>query len=224
MASLGIDVLFLVRQDGAIAALTFLPLLLVGAVSPKRKWLFPLGLSCSLGGWLALVVFSTLTLGMITRPWPAIPYRPLHIGPSVFALIENGVVLGVTLWVPAAVVYIGLRYLAENLVVIRLGRSAAIAAFLTYTVVATPWAWLVSMEDTFAAPGFTRARWSDVEVGMTRTDVEKVLGPPIRDPHTLSFARDQGADCWVSNFSAGYFACLWFRSDRVERKHVWYSD
>jgi hypothetical protein len=224
MTSSGIDILFLLRQDAAIATLAFLPLFLVGAVSPKRRWLFPVGLSCGFGGWLALVVFSTFTLEKITQSWPTLPYRPLQIGPSGFALFENAIVLALTVWTPAAVAYIGLRYLAENWEAIRLGKGAAITAFLTYTVVATPWAWLLSWETTFVAPGFTRVGWRQIEVGMTRTAVETTLGPPIRDPHAPAFARDQSADCWVSNFSEGHFACLWFRADQVERKLIWYSD
>jgi hypothetical protein len=226
VGSADIDLLFLARQEGLIALLAVLPLLTIGTVSRKRKLLLPLGLFCGLGSWITFVMWSThfLVLGGVSNSWSAPPYRPLEIGPSVFAFMENVTVLALTLWLPAGMAYAALHYLADRRRVIRLGKGLAVAAFVGYTLVAAPWAWFYTMEDTFVAPSFTRAGWAGVAPSMDRADVERKLGPPIPESHKPAFARSQGAECWASHLTAGHFACVWFRSDKAERKLLWYSD
>ncbi len=85
-------------------------------------------------------------------------------------------------------------------------------------------AWWSSLEDTFVAPGFSWQSWELIRKGMTRADVERLLGPPITEELKPAFARAQFAECWVSNLSVGYFATVWFESGRVTRTQFWYSD
>lgn len=222
-----LDILFLLRQCGIIAGLTFVPLVAIACLSPRRRWLLPLSLVCGGAAWV--VLFAALFSGMNGIARGPLPYQPFRVGPSAFALWDILKLLSLTLWLPTVVVYGLLRYFVARRHY-GIGRSAVVLSFLIYSILGTTWTWLWlrvaewSHEDTFAAPGFSWAGWTQVREGMSRADVEAQLGQPIPVAFKPAFAREQGAECWVTNLSAGYFAAVWFQNDRVSRKQFWYSD
>jgi hypothetical protein len=221
------DIGFMLRQCALIAGLAFIPLVAIAALSRRRRWLLPLSLACGGAAWIVLFLTVFQRIDSIRRD--SLPYQPFRVGPSIFALWDILLLLGFTVWLPTLVIYL----LARHLVGRRrhsFSPVVVVACFLIYSLVGTAWTWFWlrmaewSHEDTFTAPGFSWAAWKLVRPGMTRTEVEAHLGPPISPEFRPAFAQQQGAECWVSNLSAGYFAAVWFESDKVVRKQFWYSD
>jgi len=212
------DIPFLLMQSGLLAALAFLPVFVVAALSPRRRWALPLVLTCGIIGW-ALVFY--LAVGEVGRYLHGeAPYKPFRVGPSVFGLWDSFRWLSLVFWVPLLGAYLALR----TLIPWRPGRGPVLGALLFCAVVVTTLAWWSSLEDTFVAPGFSWRSWNTVGQGMTRSEVHTLLGPPLPIEFQPAFARDQNAECWVSNLSVGYFAAVWFERDSVKRLRLWYSD
>ena len=80
-------------------------------------------------------------------------------------------------------------------------------------------------EDTVWANGFTLSRWESVTNGMSHADVREILGAPLANPHnTFADTPNETVEWWVRNWSAGYYAVVWFEDGIVKRKNFWYMD
>lgn len=216
-----IDMSYLLVQSAILVGLAFVPLFLISAISPRRRWLIPLVLVCAVVGWA--VVFSSV-VAEVGRYLPAEPpYKPFRVGPSAFGVWDGIPRLALTFWGPVLVTYVAIHVVARrrNL---KIRSALVIVAIVSSSVLGTALAWWSSLEDTFATPAFSWGPWQAIHQGMTREEVHQLLGPPLPDAFQPSFARDQGAECWVSNLSVGYFAAVWFDGDRVRRTRFWYSD
>ncbi len=221
------DVPFLFRQCAVIAGLTFVPPFVVAWILPRRRFLVPLVLICFAVVSVLLFYLSYRELDAFHRD--PLPYRPFRVGPSWFGVWDIFKALALTLWLPTVALY-GLTgwFLARK--DRRLYGPPALAAFLAYAIIGTGCTgfWLTvgewMHEDTFSSSGFSWVGWERVRVGMSRSEVVAVLGPPLSNGFKPAFAQQQGAECWVSNLTAGYFAAVWFHNDTVSDKQFFYSD
>jgi hypothetical protein len=217
-----LDIPYLLVQTGLLVGLAFMPLLLIAVVSPRRRWLSPIVLGCAVVGWV--VIFSSV-VAEVGRYLPTgeLVYRPFRVGPSVFGIRDCIPLFALFLWAPVLTAYGAVRVVARWRT-LRVPYALVIAGILSWCALGAAFAWWCSLEDTFSTPGFSWRAWQGVRQGMTREEVHRALGPPL--PHILqpSFAREQSAECWVSNLSAGYFAAVWFVNDRAATVRLWYSD
>lgn len=216
-----LNVVLVIRDYALLQGLSFLPLLAFAVASRRRRWLFPLGLTCGVISWWIAVGLLLHRLGGLTDTWRG--PDPSHVA----SFLAADAAIGLTVWYFAlavfGVLYVLGRFLARG------GRTAfrtpaTIAAVVVYTLAATWGAHAATMGDTFVAPGYTRGGWARIAPGMSRVDVEGILGAPIPEARKSAFASDQGAECWIGHSHSGYYACVWFRDDTVRTRIFWYDE
>jgi hypothetical protein len=79
-------------------------------------------------------------------------------------------------------------------------------------------------EDTQRSAKFTTEQWSKIEPGMARREVHAMIGAPLKKS-VKGFADESVLpDMWAYNYSAGYYAAIWFTNDVVAKKLFWFSD
>jgi hypothetical protein len=138
-------------------------------------------------------------------------------GTSRFAFLDLATFLGVTVWVPlatlAAVQKWRRRY-GPMRTGIAAGLLCVVALYAGFVLLLTGW----SHDDTRVAERFSLLSWYRVSAGMSREEVEGLLGPPIE--------RDAmgGADVWVKPTYAGFYAAIWFEDGRVTKAQMWSKD
>lgn len=217
-----LDVAYLARQVALASSIGVLPLLVFVVASPRRRQLIPAallvvaGLSVA-GSWTCAA--TSLDLWHEASPYAA----PVRIGPSPFALLDLAPFYVVFVWAPLGLVLASMWWWHQL-------RSLAVSlAFCAFTGL---WggfwqtgvlvAFEHSHEDTIWAARFSTLGWWRVSEGMSRQEVETLIGPPL--PAHLQPQFLPGAEFWVRNGSAGYFGCLAFQNERVVEKRWWYSD
>jgi hypothetical protein len=215
------DVPYAVRQLTSLTALVMAPAWAFGISQGRRLMLFIVALaSVCLDLWLLYGTFAASR-----RIWEqtAFPYAPFKVGPSYLSLLDLCPVVIVVLWVPFGLYWIfefwrHRQHASSSARVIRVLCAYIVAATAVTTVIVEVGEY--AHEDTVFSDGFSLTKWRKVHDGMTRTEVRAVLGEPLAGH--CSFAAD--AECWVSNFSAGQFAAVWFKNDKAFRIQRWYSD
>lgn len=217
------DLTFLLRQSVLLTLLVSCPLLVVAGLSRRRRILLPIAVAAA--GLQVFVLYFALrhsgTALWLSQP---VPYQPFRVGPSDISLGEITPFLGITVWLPVAVLY-GIHVWRP----IRIRTGAAVGWCALYCVLSTVWVsdYLavteVGHEDTLVADGFSQRGWSQVMPGMTRAQVVSILGAPLSLAHRPHWV-EQNAELWAYNWSAGYFAVAWFDDGRVARTKLGYSD
>jgi hypothetical protein len=214
-----------VRDSAILQAWLFIPLLVFSAVSGQRRWLLAASFGCTIVSWWILVGLWLHSLGGLIDAWPGRFGHPLPQATS-FLIIENYMV--VALFWMAAILARGVLFVVDRVrrVLPPRPRLETRALLALYTALATWFAHGIAMGDTIVAPRFTRAGWARIVAGMSRTDVLRVMGPPISEVDQPAFTRYpyQDIQCWLSNRSTGYFACVSFADHIVTTKKVWYSE
>jgi hypothetical protein len=210
-----LDTWYAARQVSILALLAFAPFL---CLRFYRRRLAAIGGAALLGTAVALWAIVLKTSASIWSD-SSVPYAPLRVGPSPFAIREMLPVVAVVVWAPAAVA-VGLAILLRSSKG-RVGLATWLATgwcglFMCAAVVAVEW----SHEDTVWARGFSLQRFQAVRAGMSRHEVHALLGPPLQGPALLG----PGSEAWVRNWSAGYWAVVAFDGDTVTRAQWWYSD
>ncbi len=217
-----LDLSYLVRQLALVSTVALLPLLVFAVVSSLRRHLMPVGA-------LAIVALTATGVWICARRslelWgagpPAAP--PVRIGPSPFAVVDLLAFFALVTWAPLFVALASMWWW-------RVVRSFRVS--LTYCVLGSLWcgfwqtgallAFEHSHEDTQWTDGFGALGWAQVREGMSRSQVEALVGPPL--PTSLQPKFLPNALFWVRNNSAGYWAALTFRDGVVVEKRWWYSD
>jgi hypothetical protein len=214
------NVTFLLQQCAVLAGLISAPLFVIAAISRRRCSLLLVALACAGAVWLALTGWFVLNVDTSDRS--SFSYQPLRIGPSTFQLWDTAWLVSVTLWAPTTIVYGLLRYLLAR-DRSQLDRRTVLACFLFYTLVGTveTWFWLFVSESYL---GFTWSGWNWIQAGMSRAEVDGLLGSPIPTPWKPAFAHAQGAECYAGSATGRPATSRRFEHDGVERKHFWYSD
>ena len=218
------DVGYAARQVTIVAILALAPAVLWSALKARR--LLAVVVAPSLILTIAWLLFDVLYVS--SRVWSGsdLPYIPFRVGPSVFTLRELVWWLAMSLWAPSLAVYLLLRLWTSRRAPKPYSQTAIVVRLLSYMLLAVTWTTLTLMvaeydhEDTVVAEGFSEIRWQQLQPGMSRAEVQGLLGPPLRGHCQF----DQGPECWVSNYSAGHFAGVWFEGDRATRIQRWYSD
>ena len=175
---------------------------------------------------VAWLLFDVIAVS--SRVWSrsGVPYVPFKVGPSLFTL--QGLVwwLAISLWAPSVAAYYPVRWWRKSRTAPPHSQKAIVAWLVCYMLLAIAWTTLTlgiaeyDHEDTVVADGFTESRWRQLRTGMSRAEVHELLGRPLRG--LCQF--DTVPECWVSNYSAGHFAAVWFEDDRATRIQRWYSD
>lgn len=223
------DIPCLVRQSVLVALFPSLPLIVFACIG-RRRWLWWL---CGGASMASILLIFVAFLRCSMRIWhdSSLPYEPFKVGPSMYSILDALPILALTLWVPVILVLGGVLLLLH----FRRRQTALPLAMFSLTIFFAPfgtfWTWGMfdaiefSHEDTVWADGFTMSRWQSVTNGMSRTEVERLLGPPLPNPPN-SFVDEPGetAEWWVRNWSAGYFGVVWFEDRVAKRKHFWYMD
>ena len=218
------DVGYATRQVTIVAILALAPAVLWSVLKARRLLAVVVGPALLLTvAWLLFV-----TLAGSSRVWSnsELPYVPFRVGPSDFSLRELAWWLPMSLWAPSLAWCLLLTGWRRWRAATVYSHGAIVARLAAYILVAVAWTTLTLViteydhEDTVVAEGFTPRRWERLKPGMTRTQVHELLGPPL--PGHCQF--DSIPECWVSNYSAGHFAAVWFDGDRAVRIQRWYSD
>jgi hypothetical protein len=217
-----LDVPYLLVQTGLLVGLAFVPLFLISVVSPRRRWLSLFVLACAVVAW-AVVFWSVVVEVDRYLPTGDAPYKPFRVGPSLFGIWDSIPFFAMVLWGPTLGAYWVIRIVARRRH-LRIRPILVIIGIVLGSLFSAAVVWWASLEDTFSTPGFSWKIWQDIRQGMTREEVHRILGPPLPGSLQPSFAREQGAEVWVSNLSVGYFAVVWFENNRVARTRLWYSD
>jgi hypothetical protein len=218
------DVGYAARQVTIVTAVALAPAVIWTALNARRLLVLFVAPGFILTvGWLLCDVLETSD-----RMWShsALPYVPFKVGPSIFTVRELVWWFAITLWLPSL---LGLGVLKRW----RTWRAAPpcpnraiVVRLVTYMVLAAVWTSLTLVvceydhEDTVAAGGFSVSKWRQLKSGMSRREVHELLGPPLEGHCQFT----TNAECWVSNYSAGHFAAVWFEGDRATRIQRWYSD
>jgi hypothetical protein len=221
----GYDLPYAFRQIAAVTILVAAPAGLYTWCRRRRLFYVLIGPMASLSGlWL---LFQTLATSASVWRGTQLPYTPFRVGPSYLSLLELGWILPLILWTPFAASWLLGSLWRRRRHIPRISPGAAALALSVYMGLATCATTMIFVgveyahEDTVVAPGFSLGKWRRLRIGMTREEVHRLLGEPLRG-RGCSF--DPTAECWVANFSAGHFAAVWFEGDAVNRIQRWYSD
>ena len=223
----------MLRQAFLLTAMCLWPLFIFAAISPRRRRvLIVSGIVFLIIGWL-LLTLSMIRINVGIWSDSQTPYTPFRVGPSMYSLSELAMFLGLIVWMPSLLVYILIRLIVrrrQRTDLLPKATFSHIIFFATFGLfVGWSSAWLLEYahEDTIWSSRFTFYGWNQVNPGMTRDDVIALLGQPIPDEIQWGFSdADKGMErlWWVRNWSAGYFAVIWFDEDVVHKKQFWYSD
>lgn len=218
------DVTYAIRQLSIVTGLTMAPVWLFGWLRARRLLLFVIAPATVLADfWF---VYQTLATSAGIWNHSAFPYTPLRVGPSYLSLFELGRVLVLMLWVPFAAFWIGgilwrrrrrEQPTQNRATTIRVCMYLLAATCVTSVVLGVT---AYDHEDTVFASGFSLVKWQAVQTGMSRSEVHALLGNPLEGSCTFA----PSAECWVTNFSAGHFAAVWFEDEKATRVYRWYSD
>lgn len=226
------DLPFLIRQALLLAGLCVGPVLVYAALSAKRRVLAASVGGLFILGWLFLVLSFLQTNLRIWSDSP-VPYTPFRAGPSTYSLLHLAPTLGLFVWLPSLLALTIAHVAVRRRVGKTLQTRTAMGITSFFALAGLLWGWFCvtgsefNHEDTVWSDGFSFASWAQVEPGMTREQVEHLLGKPFPEP--IMWGQMEGEErweraWWVRNWSAGYFAVVWFDKDRVQRKQFWYSD
>ena len=226
------DLPYLFRQAFLLSVMCAWPLFVYAAISGQRGMLLVWTSSLLMLGWSVLIL---LLLRTNLRIWDdgIMPYTPFRVGPSMHSLRDMVPWLGCFIWVPSLLVYVLMR-----LVLRRRNRGhllpRATFIFIAFCALAgMSWGWFgvaaieYAHEDTVWAKGFSFAGWQKVSTGMTQDQVTALLGDPLPEPIKWGYAEGKEQMqrlWWVRNWSAGYFAVVWFDKGLVHQKQFWFSD
>jgi hypothetical protein len=191
-------------NTGLLTLLVGLPFLLSWRLRSERRWIVPLGLALI---WLSAVLFVLAESARV---------QTTSCGPSLYSLVDAMPVIGLLVWLPVGGT-IGLLYMTRRRVGAWVVGGLLLFAGGTTMLLMDLSGW--AHEDTQVSAGFSWREWRRIELGMTRTTVYAMLGPPLDDSWDTA-----GGEAWVTNRTAGHFAVVWFTDDRVTRAHMWSGD
>lgn len=222
------DIPFVLRQVGILALVVAAPPILFSLLQVRRRLFLSAALVGGLAVW-ALLSWQVVSSSLAIWEGDPVPITPLPIGPSHLSIREF-VPVAAVVWLPWAL-YGTVAVLRRRRRLVDDARDGRRVAIMTlYFLYSTLWvgfflfALEYSHEDTLYAEGFSKSRWDTVSNGMTVEQVSAILGPPLAASLQPAFAISQGATCWVRNWSAGHFACVWFERQKSVRVYLWYSD
>jgi hypothetical protein len=222
----------MLRQAFLLAVMCLWPLFFFAALTTKRRILLTcVGLFLAIG-W---VLLSISMLQTNIRLWnhSNTPYTPFRVGPSMYSLGDLSPWLGFFIWLPSLVIYILIRAAVRWRKRQDLMPRAVFSFIIIFSLLGLFWGWVgvgvteYDHEDTVWSDDFTFRGWEQVKPGMTRDQVLALLGQPFQEPIGWGYVKgEEKMDrfWWVRNWSAGYFAVVWFDEGRVHRKQFWYSD
>ena len=215
----------------AIAAFTLFPLLINAMiVSSKKRYLILMLIFC--------VAISYTLIQLIYRQnlvfWAGeiLPYVPLRIGPSWISTreISRGVML--FLWIP----FLGY---SSYLIILHYSKTRrqqlffdrrAYFVMLFYSLISYIYLYAIifgvgfSHEDTLIANDFSIDSFHKIHKGMTRQEVIQILGKPLVIESSSWFLDDPRDLCYARNWSAGWFAVVYIKGDKVNKSDIWFSD
>ena len=222
------DIPFVLRQVGILALVVAAPPILFSVLQVRRRLFISAALVGGLAVW-ALLSWQVVSSSLAIWEGDPVPITPLPIGPSYLSIREF-VPVAAVVWLPWAL-YATVAVLRRRRRLVDDARDGRRVAIMTlYFIYSALWlgfflfALEYSHEDTMYAEGFTKSRWDSVSKGMTEEQISAILGPPLAASLQPAFAIAQGATCWVRNWSAGHFACVWFERQKSVRVYRWYSD
>ena len=218
------DLWFVAQQAALLTCIVIVPVL--GYTLLARG-------AARVGFWLAVAAvwgLFVLTIVKVSADvWAeaSVPYVPFRTGPSFLSLKNLIAFVALTVWLPFLCALAVRRWRRRGSAVATPSYPRWIPVFVLVTACLQA-LWLAASdyahEDTIFAEEFTTGAWNQVQVGMSRARVEELLGPPLPQSLQPRFDAHPGATCWARNWSAGYFAAVWFEGDRVSRTQFWFSD
>ncbi len=229
------DIPYLIWESALITLILAIPLI-VFSFFGRRWWVWTLTVaSIAISFCVLFSLFLRGNLALWGNHLPdGLPYRPFRVGPSVYSIVRCILPFcAMTIWLPSLLIMtLVIRMLRRckqhHLIPVAMASLIILFAFIGKLFI-EGYCFIVefSHEDTVWADGFTFKNWNQVEVGMTRQKVIGLLGQPFPEPISWGYREgEEGMErlWWVRNWSAGYFAVIWFDNGRVHHKQFWYSD
>jgi hypothetical protein len=205
-----------------VSFIGFLPLILYLLREKESRSIGLNWLLCfiaAITNWVVIIVMTVYQTYTIFQG--KYPYMPFVVGISKFAVSKIVVINFLFGGIFLVVFLFGRFFSRKNLFVLFFWMYSPVfvlSEFLSFQALE------FSHEDTIYTKNFSKRKFESIELGINKQEVLELLGEPFQDDQAPEFIKSEDAFCYVRNWSAGYFAVIWFEEGIVKKKNFWYSD